>query len=181
MTRDNTGPSESLDATLPASGFTPLLTDWSVNSGQMKIQLALLMFRCASRCHRHLTKWHPLRLIVEATYMVIVGWILGIEIPSATLVGERLRIYHGIGIVVNSDARIGADVVIRHGVTIGNRVAPDDCPIIGDGANLGAYCAVLGDIHVGHGAMIGAHAVVLESVPAHCVVVGNPGRIVGDR
>ena len=51
-------------------------------------------------------------------------------------------------------------------------------PKVGDDVVLGCGCVLLGDIEVGNGAVIGANAVVTKSVPAGCVAVGVPARVV---
>ena len=49
---------------------------------------------------------------------------------------------------------------------------------MGNDVDLGAGCCVIGDLVVGDHARIGALAIVLKSVPAWAVVVGNPGRVI---
>lgn len=110
-------------------------------------------------------------------YLVVVEWTWGIELPWATSVGQRLRIFHGTGIVVNGNAVIGDDVTIRHGVCVGARTSEGGSPVIGSNVSLGAGSMVLGDVEVGDNAQIGAGAVVLRDVPAGRVAVGNPARI----
>lgn len=51
-------------------------------------------------------------------------------------------------------------------------------PKVGDDVVLGCGCVLLGDIEVGDGSVIGANAVVTKSVPAGCVAVGVPARVV---
>lgn len=137
----------------------------------------MVAFRAASISRRRLGPRHPLSVVVGGLYRLVVEWVLTIEIPWQVEVGPRLRLFHGAGIVINPAAKLGADVVIRQGVTVGNRRTDFDCPVVHDGCELGAYCAVLGDISVGPGAKIGAHAVVIESVPQNAVAVGNPARV----
>jgi putative colanic acid biosynthesis acetyltransferase WcaB len=93
--------------------------------------------------------------------------------------------------VVSHHATLGSDCQLRHGVTIGNKTDRAGKEIgvarVGDDVDLGAGCAVIGDIEVGDHARIGALAVVTRSVPAWAVVAGNPGRVIrvdrpeGDR
>lgn len=156
-----------------------LFTDWSVNRGDIRIQLALLMFRTARhfRTARGLTArilGKPLCLI----YLVIVEWTWGIELPWATEVGPRLRIFHGTGIVVNAHAKLGRDVTLRHGVCVGARTSEGASPVIGDMVHLGAGSMVLGDVSIGDNARVGAGAIVLADVPAGAVAVGNPARVI---
>jgi acetyltransferase-like isoleucine patch superfamily enzyme len=47
------------------------------------------------------------------------------------------------------------------------------------GAALGAGTVVVTGVTIGEWAMVGSGTVVTKSVPAHALVLGNPGRIVG--
>jgi acetyltransferase-like isoleucine patch superfamily enzyme len=55
---------------------------------------------------------------------------------------------------------------------------PPAAVVIEDGAHLGALCVIGPGVRVGQGAFVGAGAVVLEDVPAHAVVYGNPAVVV---
>ena len=46
------------------------------------------------------------------------------------------------------------------------------------GAHVGLGANIIQGITIGEHAMIGAGTVVLNDVPAHAVVVGNPGKII---
>ena len=92
----------------------------------------------------------------------------GVEISPSAEIGPGLRISHGTGTVIGGFARIGADAIILHQVTIG---APsegrlEEMPVVGDGVFLGAGAKVIGAVRVGDGAMIGVNAVVTRDVPA---------------
>jgi hypothetical protein len=50
---------------------------------------------------------------------------------------------------------------------------------IGEGATVGANATIVCGCHIGRHAFIGAGAVVTRPVPAHAVVLGNPGRVHG--
>lgn len=119
-------------------------------------------------------------VVVGGAYKLLSEWLLGVEIPASTQIGAGLRLRHGVGVVINPHVVIGEDVMIRHGVTLGNRHAEDDCPRIGDGVEFGAGAAVIGDISVGAGAKVGAGAVVVEDVPpggvAYTPTVVRPPR-----
>jgi serine O-acetyltransferase len=52
-------------------------------------------------------------------------------------------------------------------------------PKIGDGVLLGAGATVLGPVDIGAGSQIGAGTLVISDLPAHCVAVGVPARIIG--
>jgi serine O-acetyltransferase len=97
---------------------------------------------------------------------------------SGTSIGPGLFISHGQGSVLSAE-RIGANLQIHQGVTVGWDYRGDRRPIIGDGVFIGAGAKVLGAVTVGDGARIGANAVVMCDVPPGATAVGVPARIVG--
>ena len=123
----------------------------------------------------------PLALPVGVAYRLVVEWILTTEIPWGTRIGRGLRIYHGVGIVINDRTVIGDNVGIRQHVTLGNSGENGPCPVIEDDVELGAGCIVIGGITVGRGARVGAGAVVTKDVPAGATVVGNPAHVISHR
>jgi len=127
--------------------------------------------------------WSP---PATAVYRILVDWVMGIEIPPSVVAGPGLAVFHGTGLVLHADTRLGAGVVLRHGVTLGTLGDDDDGvpPTLGDRVSVGAGAIVLGPITVGDDAIIGAGAVVVADVPTGATVVGNPARVVrlaGDR
>jgi len=52
-------------------------------------------------------------------------------------------------------------------------------PSVGDGVLLGAGATVLGPVTIGPGSQVGAGTLVISDLPAHCVAVGVPARIIG--
>jgi serine acetyltransferase len=156
-----------------------LLQDWEVNAGRPDSQLLLVWFRLAQWAAQH---WGALARIVVTPYWWIPSLMLGVELPVSATIGPRLRLYHPHGIVLNPSCTLGSDCHLRHGVTVGNKVDRMGNEVgvasIGDYVELGAGCVVIGDVHVGDHARIGALAVVLHSVPAWGIVVGNPGRVI---
>jgi len=114
-------------------------------------------------------------------------FVTGIEIhPGATL-GRRLFIDHGMGVVIGETARVGDDVVLYQGVTLGTgvqgRMGADKRgvkrhPTVGNGVVIGSGAEVQGDLLIGDNSRIASGSIVLTNVPANSVVVGVPGRIV---
>lgn len=95
---------------------------------------------------------------------------------SGTDIGPGLFISHGQGTILSAE-RIGANLWVHQGVTVGWDYQGDRRPIIGDGVFIGAGAKVLGAITVGDGARIGANAVVVCDVPPGATAVGIPARI----
>lgn len=119
----------------------------------------------------------PFSLLYKLAFAAVVV-ISGAEVPCEAQLGRRVRIDHPQGLVISGDARLGDDVVLRNGVTIGLRhTGKRGSPVIGDRVDIGAGAKVLGEIHVGDDSVIGANAVVLTDVPDGSVAVGIPAKI----
>ena len=112
----------------------------------------------------------------RAIYRFISYWLFCTDLHSNVTAGAELRIYHGIGLVVNPDVVLGRGVILRHGVTIGNLILPDGgksgSPKIGDNVEFGCGSVCIGDIVIGNNVRIGANAVVTVSIPDNRTVVG---------
>jgi serine O-acetyltransferase len=108
-------------------------------------------------------------------------WLTGIEIHPGAVIGRRLFIDHGMGVVIGETAEIGNDVTLYHGVTLGAGVLHRGKrhPTLEDNVIVGAGAAILGPITVGASARVGSNAVVVKPVPAGVTVVGIPARPVG--
>ena len=150
-----------------------LSADRRANRGYPKSQVVLLLFR-TSQLVREMRRGSPaakvLYPLVAGGYKLVSEWVLGIELPASTRCGPGLRLRHGVGVVVNPGSVIGANVMIRHGVTLGNRRSSDDCPRIEDDVEIGVGAVIIGDITVGKGARIGPNVVVVKDVPAGAVL-----------
>nr|WP_287639037.1 serine O-acetyltransferase [Staphylococcus succinus] len=115
------------------------------------------------------------RLISQVT-----RFFTGIEIHPGAQVGRRLFIDHGMGVVIGETCRIGDNVTIYQGVTLGGtgKEKGKRHPDIGDNVLIAAGAKVLGNIKIESDVNIGANSVVLSSVPSYSTVVGIPGHIV---
>ena len=104
----------------------------------------------------------------------------GIEIHPGAEIGKRFFIDHGMGVVVGETSKVGDDVTLYQGVTLGGTSLEKGKrhPTIGDGVIIGSGAQVLGPLNVGKGARIGANAVVLQDVPTGATMVGIPAKIV---
>ncbi len=109
-----------------------------------------------------------------------VSELFQVDIHPAVEVGSGVFVDHGTGIVVGETARIGDDVSMLQGVTLGGTGATggDRHPKIGRGVLLGAGAKVLGNIEIGDYAKIAAGSVVLKPVPPHCTAAGVPARLI---
>lgn len=117
-----------------------------------------------------------------------------VEIQKNASIGERCKISsHSFiceGVTIEDECFIG------HGVMFTNDVYPravnaDGSPqteadwkviktVVKTRASIGSNATILAGITIGEGALIGAGAVVTHDVPSFAIVVGVPGRVVGD-
>ncbi len=102
------------------------------------------------------------------------------EIYYSADIGERLKIYHGFGLVIGARVRIGSDVTLYQNVTIGEKgKSYRERPIVEDGVIIYAGAVVIGGITLGANSIVAANAVVHASIPANSIVAGVPAKIIG--
>jgi serine O-acetyltransferase len=136
----------------------------------------------------HALVWH--RTIVHPVWRMRLRWLArwlahwsrwftGIEIHPGAMIGRRVFIDHGMGVVIGETAEIGDGSTLYHGVTLGGVKWEKSKrhPTLGRNVIVGAGAKVLGPILVGDGAKIGSNAVVVRDVPAGATAVGIPARI----
>jgi len=101
----------------------------------------------------------------------------GIEIHPGALIGKRLFIDHGIGIVIGETATIGDDCTIYHNVTLGGtgKDKKKRHPDLGNNVMVGSGAKILGPIKIGNNVKIGANSVVLKDIKPGSTIVGIPG------
>lgn len=116
--------------------------------------------------------------------------LYGLEIPAETVIGDRLSIkHHGFGTVIHQQTRIGNDVTIFHGVTIGRadpwvlgrdtkmeRIVIEDGVMLCTGAVI--VCKV-GTLTVAAGSVVGANSVLTCDTGPGEIWAGAPAVFVG--
>lgn len=135
---------------------------------------ALLLYRIA-----HFLNNLELKFIARLISQ-LARFLTGIEIHPGAVIGKRLFVDHGMGIVIGETTTIGNNCTIYHGVTLGG-TGKDKYkrhPDLGNNVIVGCGAKVLGPIKVGDNVKIGANSVVLKEVPENSTVVGIPGKVV---
>ena len=162
-----------------------MILDIKANKANYRCLSMILMYRVAHFFSK-MRKTGLIGKIVSAPFLIIyrfiTEWLFHYELPAATEIGRGLIIDHGYGIVINKHTVIGDNVRIKHGVTIGCKTLSNGgqgpSPIIGSDVDIGAGAKIIGEVRVGRGVRIGAGAVVVKDVPDDCLAVGNPCRII---
>ena len=158
-----------------------ILQDWKYNSHDIKIRIVLISFRLCQFLWNSNLIVRLLSFPFFMAYRVAVTWLLNIDLLPNTKVGRRLKIYHGMALVIHPASIIGNDVTLRHSTTIGNQHSGGNAPRIGDRVNIGCHSVILGNIIIGDDATIGAGSVVTKDVAPLAVVAGNPAKLVCKR
>ena len=113
--------------------------------------------------------------------------LTGIDIHPGATIGERFFIDHGTGVVIGETSRIGRNVRLYQGVTLGAKSFPldefgkpikgiDRHPIVEDDVVIYAGATILGRITIGRGASIGGNVWLTHSVPASARVTQAEAR-----
>lgn len=117
-----------------------------------------------------------------------------VEIQKNASVGARCKISsHSF---ICEGVAIADEVFIGHGVMFINDLRPravsaDGRPqaeadwtlvttLVQRGASIGSNATIMGGVTIGEHALVGAGAVVTSDVPSYGIVVGVPGRVIGD-
>lgn len=112
--------------------------------------------------------------------------ITGIDIHPGAHLGEGIFIDHGTGVVVGETAKIGRNVKIYMGVTLGALSFPKDAcgmiikgrkrhPTIEDNVTIYAGATILGNVVIGEGSIIGGNVWLTEDVePGSKVLMAPP-------
>lgn len=141
--------------------------------------LAIVLYRFSHRLWAR--GWEtPAEIVWRISY-----FLTGADIHPGADIGGGLRITHTSGLVVGKGAKIGANVTLLHGVTLGGSSrgffeegVVDGFPDVGDGTKIAAGAKLLGPIKIGRDCFIGANAVVARDLEDGTVY--TPGRETSD-
>ena len=103
---------------------------------------------------------------------------LGFSIPI-NVFGPGLAIVHYGTIIVNHNARIGANCRIHACTNIGASGGSNKAPIIGDNVYIAPGAKIFGDIFIANNTAIGANAAVNKSfLEENTLIAGIPARVI---
>ena len=104
--------------------------------------------------------------------------VTGFQIPPNT-VGSGLTIWHWGPLIINGNASLGDNCILRPDIVIGYKNKKGAAPKIGNNVVINSGCRIIGnDIMVGDNVILAPGAVVTKSVPSNCVVAGVPAQII---
>lgn len=133
---------------------------------------SLLWFLTYNRSFRTLF-YHRIGLVSKLIEWLAPGQMT-FTISKHTSVGDGVLFFHSYGTILNA-REIGEGCRIVCNITLGDKKGKT--PIIGKHVEILPGAVIVGDVTIGDNCVIGPNAVVYKSVPANCVVVGNPAYI----
>jgi len=146
---------------------------------------AITAYRVAHVLYRRKVPMIP-RIITEAAHSQA-----GIDIHPGAVIGDRLFIDHGTGVVIGETSVIGNNVKIFQGVTLGALSIPRGergrtlrnakrHPTIEDDVTIYSGATILGgDTVIGRGSVIGGNVWLVHSVPAESRILYEPNTGTG--
>ena len=124
--------------------------------------------------------------------VTLTGDIVPLEIVSyegaRVSIGDHTFVNYGTSISAYKQVKIGRNCLVghhalildrnEHGVDQRELVLPPAQVTIEDQVWIGSRVVILPGVSIGHHSVIGAGSVVTKDIPANCLAVGNPARIV---
>ena len=124
--------------------------------------------------------------------VMLIGDVVPIEFVShksaCISIGDHTFINYGSSISAHKLVKIGRHCLLghhtlildnnEHGVELREAVPPSAPVIIEDHVWIGSRVIILPGVSIGHHAVVGAGSVVTKDIPANCLAVGNPARVV---
>jgi serine O-acetyltransferase len=140
--------------------------------------LAVIVYRFGAWAEH--IRFSPARWLCLAVYHpfnVLSEILTGIHINRNVSIGEGFIIHNFSCIRINAEV-IGDNFTVNQGVTVDADWQRSGRPTIGSNVFLGSGSKVLGKITIGDNVVVAANALVIESIPDNCTVVGVPARII---
>lgn len=134
----------------------------------------IALFRKANTCRFSLLK------LFYTVKLKRMSFKTHIQIPARTAIGEGFYIGHSGRVIIHPDARLGKNINVGTGVTIGyeNRGQRMGAPTLEGNCWIGTNAVVVGNITIGEDVLIAPLTFVNFDVPAHSIVIGNPAKII---
>ena len=108
-------------------------------------------------------------------------------IESGAVLGDRVTVKNAVlvwdKVTVGNDVFLGPNMIFTNDMNPRVKFKKDASgflpTVVEDGVSIGANATIVCGTRLGHDCFIGAGAVVVDDVPPHALMVGNPARRIG--
>ena len=158
-------------------------TFWTILTSRGLFAVAIYRFR-HWLLHKGISSKKSMGFLVKAISVVchhlghhISAVVARAEISPLTEIKSGLFVSNKGNVIIGANS-IGEGCVIQENVTIGINVHTHERAAIGDNVWIGANSAISGGITIGNRCTLLDGTVLTKSIPANCVVQGNPARVI---
>jgi serine O-acetyltransferase len=116
---------------------------------------------------------------IPRVLMNLNRFLFSCSIPYTVKFGKKVKFGHsGLGVVINSNVKIGDNCLIGTNVTIGGSNKNPVVPVLGNNVYVATGAKLIGAITIGNNVVVAANAVVTKNVPDNVLVAGVPAKII---
>lgn len=108
-------------------------------------------------------------------------YVYGMDIGEGTVISRRAALDRGInpkGVHIGRYTRVTGGVILLTHDACRNLKADT---YVGDKCFIGSRSVILPGVHIGNEVVVGINSVVTKDIPDHCIVAGNPARIIREN
>lgn len=119
---------------------------------------------------------------IEEGKLTKYNWLVqnktGLKLGHRTDIGAFTYINAKAGVYIEDEVQIGSHCSIYSVSTIDGREAP---VVLKRNCRIGTHSSVMPGVTVGENSVVGAHSFVNRDIPANCVALGIPAKVVRQR
>ena len=131
---------------------------------------------------QRIARWFRMRhiRIIPGVITKYIHFRYNCDIQPMTEIGRGTTLGHGgIGVVINSKAKIGRNCILAQNVTLAGK--DGGVPVLNDWCYIGANSVIMGGVTLCKNVFVGALYLVNKDVTENAIVAGIPAKILRMR